>query len=123
MRNKENDNLHAIFATLVSQTPQFIRNWLKLFMLLHKAVMMEKGKFYLSTKKLSYEQWLGIIEDGHKGDVLALYGLSMLTEVHAFVHLHDNQFWCTMKKPPNNYLEAINRCAKHLLYLGCGLFT
>ena len=51
MKHRENDNLHAIFATLISQSPQFIRNWLKSFMLLHKNIMLlEKGKFYLDSK-------------------------------------------------------------------------
>ena len=63
------------------------------------------------------------MDDGRKGDVLALYGLSVLTEVHTFVHLHNNQFWSTLKKAPNNHGDAIKMCAKHLLYLGRGLFV
>ena len=123
VRNKENDNLYAIFAPLISQTPQFIRKWLKTFMLTHESIMMEKGRFYLSTKKLSYTQWLEAVDDGHKGDVLALYSLSVLTEVHTFVHLHNNQFWITLKKAPDNHGDAIKMCAKHLLYLGRSLFV
>ena len=84
--------------------------------------MLEKGKFYLDSKKLSYKQWLEAIEDGHKGDVLVLYGLSILTEVHTYIHLHDNQFWCTLKRVPESHSEILNMCAKHLLYLGHGMF-
>ena len=68
VRNKENDNLYAIFVPLISQMPQFIRKWLKTFMLTHESIMTEKGRFYLSTKKLLYTQWLEAVDDGRKGD-------------------------------------------------------
>ena len=123
MRSKENDNLYAVFMPVISQMPQFIRKWLKTFMLTHESIMTEKGRSYLSTKKLLYTQWFEAVDDGRKGDVLALYSLSLLTEVHTFVHLHNNQFWSTLKKAPDNHADAIKMCARHLLYLGRGLFV
>ena len=84
--------------------------------------MMEKGKFYLDTKKLHFDQWIDTIENGHKGDVFTLYGLSVLTNTHTYVHLHNNQHWCSIKSPPAVHTEVITMCAKHLLYLGCRLF-
>ena len=122
IKHRENDNLYVIYASLISQSLQFIRNWLKSFMLLHKNIMIEKGKFHLDSKKLSYKQWLEAIEDGRKGDILVLYGLSVLTEVHTYVHLHNNQFWSTLKKVPESHSETLKMCAKHLLYLGRGMF-
>ena len=85
--------------------------------------MTEKGKFYLGTKKLSFGQWLEAIDDGCKGDVLALYGLSVLTDVHTYIHLHNNQFWSTLKYTLGTHEETIKMCSKHLLYLGHGPFV
>ena len=92
-------------------------------MLSHEPIMTEKGKFYLGTKKLSFSQWLEAIDDGHKGHVLALYGLNVLTNVHTYVHLHNNQFWSTLKHTLDTHQETIKMCTKHLLYLGHGLFV
>ena len=96
----------------------FMRNWLKSFMVLHHRVMLEKGKFYLNTKKLQFDQWLSAVENGCKGDVLTLYGLSVMTNTHTYVHLHNNQYWCSVKNPPGTHTDVIAMCTKHLLYLG-----
>ena len=48
------------------------------------------------------------ITDGRKGDVLALYGLSLLTDTtdtHMYVHLHDGQMWMTLKNVPDTHDE------------------
>ena len=63
------------------------------------------------------------INEGCKGDVLTLYGLSLLADVHTFIHLHNGQFWTTLKNVPSTHEETLRKCKVHALYLGRGLFV
>ena len=81
------------------------------------------GQFYLSTKGLDYDVWLKAIEDGQEGDVLTLFSLSLLADVHIYAHLHAGQFWMTLKKVSKMHEEVVNMCQVHLLYLEQGLFV
>ena len=48
----------------------------------HRAFFESCGQFYLTSKGLSFDTWIEAIDEGRKGDVLTLYGLSLLTDVH-----------------------------------------
>ena len=115
---KENDNLYAIFSTYADQMPYFICQWLKTFMLTYRGYFEEWVDFYLKTKGMSYDVWIEAIEDGRKGDILTLFGLSTLTDLHTYVHLHEGQYWITPKTVPDNHEEVLKACKVHLLYLG-----
>ena len=63
------------------------------------------------------------IDEGCKGDALTLYGPSLLTDVPTFIHLHNGQFWMTLKNVPSTHEETLHKCKVHALYLGRGLFV
>ena len=71
---------------------------------------------------MSFETWLEAVIDGRKGDVLTLFALNILTDMHIYVHLHDNGHWTTLKYVPSMHEDITRCCDVHLLYLGCGLY-
>ena len=91
-------------------------------MLIYQTLFEEQGQFYLETKGMTYDIWLEAVTDGRKGDILTLYGSSVLTDVHTYVHLHKAEFWTTLKNIPKMHNEIMEQCDVHLLYLGRGLY-
>ena len=77
---------------------------------------------YLASKVLTCENWSDSINDGRKGDVLALYRLCMLFSQHTVGHLHNNLIWSTLASIDTNHLDDLHKCDIHLCYLGRGLF-
>ena len=73
----------------------------------HKSYFEKCGQFYLSTKGLNFDTWMEAIDEGHKGDVLTLHGLSLLADVHTYIHLHNGQFWSTLKNVPSTHDETL----------------
>ena len=53
---------------------------------------------YLASEVLTFDNWTDSIGEGHKDDILVLYGLCMMLSKHALVHLHDGVIWTTMDK-------------------------
>ena len=43
--------------------------------------------------------------------------------MHTFIHLHNGQFWSTLKNVPSTHDETLRKCKVHALYLGRGLFV
>ena len=111
------------FSPRVDQSLFFIWKWLKTFMMSYHNHFKERGDFYLKTKGMSLDVWMEAIEDGCRGDVLTLYTLSILTNIHTYIHLHEGQFWSTLKNIPGTHEEIVKNCELHLLYLGCGMFV
>ena len=72
-------------------------------------------------KKLSLDDWLHCVNEGRRGDILCVYLLSIATGVHTMVHLK-NKLWCTLCEKPQSHEEIFDRCEKHLVYLGFGIF-
>ena len=83
---KESDNLYAIFASQTQQSLYFLQKWLRTFMQSHKTYFEKCGQFYFSTKGLNFDSWMEAIDEGCKGDVLTLYGLSLLIDVHTYIN-------------------------------------
>ena len=54
---------------------------------------------------------------------LTLYGLSLLMDVHTYIHFHNGQFWSTLKNVPSSHDETLRKYKVHALYLGRGLFV
>ena len=62
------------------------------------------------------------LKNKNKGDVLAIYVLSIITDIHCFIHLRDNKYWTSLKEVPDTHLEFMQRCNIHLAYFGQGTF-
>ena len=71
---------------------------------------------------MSLDVWLDAIRDGHKGDVLTAYGLSVLCDIHTIIHLHKGKICTTLEVEPTTHAETLTKCAVHLACLGQGLF-
>ena len=83
-KTKEDNNLFAIYGCRVSQTPYFMCKWLHTFLQSYQGFFEEWGEFYLQTKEMSFKTWLEAIINGRKGDVLTLYALNILTDLHTY---------------------------------------
>ena len=122
--HKENDNLYNIFALYSRQDCDFIRRWLKFFMMTVYPKNFECAGYHcLTVKGLTLDLWSDSMEDGWKGNFLSLYGLNLMLDTHTVVHLSNNQLWTTIKKPPKNHDTLLAMCNFHLVYLGRSLFV
>ena len=81
------------------------------------------GSSYLQSKGLSLQEWAAGVLMDIKADFFALYGLCLLTERHAVVHLKDGKIWTSLKNPPNDHDKILEMCQLHLVYLGRNLFV
>ena len=91
-------------------------------MLMHRKYFQRKAKNYLALKGLSIEIWSESVTDGQKADILALFGLNHLLEMHTIVHLRNGKTWTTLAKQGKTQHEDLNHCDMHLAYVGRGLF-
>ena len=120
---KENDALYDIFAKRVGRTTNFMREWLKLFVIMHKTALAQKAKGYFELKGLDITTWAESIVDGRKGDVAVLYTLNIMMETHCLVHLSNGNIWTTLAKSSGDHTKDIQKCSVHLVYIGRGLFV
>ena len=123
LRIHENDNLYVIYSPHIKQDIDFLRKWLKTFVISNCAHFEECASEYLQSKGMSLDIWMDALCDGRKGDTLTLYGLSMILDVHTVVHLHNGKIWTTMDSPPDDHADLISKCLIHVAYLGRGLFV
>ena len=72
---------------------------------------------------MTLEVWLEAIKEGRKGDILALYCLSLLLDIHTAVHLHNGGTWTTLQVVPDDHDSVMLHCHMHLAYLGMGIFV
>ena len=123
LMDHENDVLYQIFAEVSGQDVKFMRTWLDMFVRMHEKSFEQCGKDYFKTKGLTFSCWAESILDDRKADVMCIYSLCMLTEVHAWVHLHSSRVWTTLKNDRLDHETSMERCAIHLAYLGQGLYV
>ena len=71
---------------------------------------------------MTLEAWLEAIKEGRKGDILALYCLGLLLDIHTAVHLHNGRMWTTLQVVPDDHDSVMLHCHMHLAYLGMGIF-
>ena len=114
----ENDNLYAMYSPHIKQDIDFLRKWLKTFVISNRAHFEESASDYLQSKGMSLDIWMDALCDGRKGDTLMLYSLSMILDVHTVVHLHNGKIWTTMDSPPDEHSDLISKCLIHAAYLG-----
>ena len=77
---KEDDAMYDIYARRIHHSVSFVREWLKLFVLMHRVHFARKADKYLKSKGPSVELWSDSIMDGQKGDMLVLFHLNLLME-------------------------------------------
>ena len=104
----ENDVLYQIFTELSGQDVEFLRIWLDMFIRMHEKSFEQQGKDFFKTKGLTFSCWAKSILDDRKADVMCLYGLCMLTEVHAWVHLNDSHVWTTLNSDKLDHKTAMD---------------
>ena len=90
-------------------------------MISNDTIIKKRAKEYF--KGMSLKLWLMAIKEGCKGDILSLYALCLMLDIHAIVHLHNGATWTTLKTPINDHEELLKRCPVHLAYLGMGIFV
>ena len=117
-----NDHLHKNFYSKKPDTTALMCQWIGYYVKQHKSQIHLKVKDYLESKKLTLDDWLRCVGEGCRGDILCVYVLSIATGVHTMVHLKNNKIWSTLQNRPTTHEEMVNRCEKHLVYLGFGIF-
>ena len=119
---REEDNLYAIFASHVNKPVSFMRQWLKCFSISNSSILTRCAKHYLVSIGMTLEVWLEAVKEGRKGDILALYCLSLLLDIHTVIHLHNGGMWTTLQVVPDDHDSVMLCCHMHLAYLGMGIF-
>ena len=117
-----NDYLYKTYYSDKPSTKTLMQRWISYFVKQHKNQLLAKVKSYLEPKKLTLDEWLCGVSEGCRGDILSIYVLSIATGVHAMVHLHNYRIWSTLQEAPMTHEALLERCDKHLIYLGFGIF-
>ena len=119
---EQNDELFRIYGEQVDKDSLFMRNWVRLYIITNKNHIQKMASTYFQSINSNLTTWMKELKNGNKGDVLALYVLSVITGVHCFIHLSQNKYWTSLKEVPNTHLEFMQRCNIHLAYFGQGTF-
>ena len=124
LEHEDGDILYNIFAINAGQDCEFIRRWLYHFMVeVFPKNFAGIGSSYFQSKGLSFQEWAAGILTNIKADFFALYGLCLLTDRHAVIHLKDGKIWTSLKNPLNDHDKILEMCQLHLVYLGRNLFV
>ena len=118
-----NDELYCIFGKLMDKDKKFMRQWVRLYTLMHRIYSTTLANEYLTRKVIDLVTWSKGVKDGKRADVLALFALCLITGIHCFVHLKEHKYWTFLKEMPTSHLEFVQRCNIHLSYLGQGVFA
>ena len=118
-----NDELYRIFGEFIDKDTKFMRQWVRLYTVMHRTYLTNLAKEYLTRKVIDLATWSKGVKDGKRANVLALFVLCIITGTHCFVHLKEHRYWTSLKEMPASHLEFVQRCNIHLLYLGQGVFA
>ena len=119
----KDDNLYVIYSPHIKQDIDFLPKWFKTFIISNHAHFEEHASNYLQSKGMSLDAWMDALWEGHKGDTLTLYSLSMILDVHTVVHLRNGKIWITIDSQPDDHADLISECLIHVAYLGHRLFV
>ena len=64
LRIHENDNLYAIYSPHIKQDIDFLRKWLKTFVISNRAHFEECASKYLQSKGMSLDIWMDTLCEG-----------------------------------------------------------
>ena len=120
--NNSNVQIYRLFGELISKEPGFMRQWVRLFAIMHRVYIEKLAKDYLTNSNLTLVELCKCVKSGDKVDVLVIFVLCILTGTHCLVHLNQGH-WTLLKDEPNSHLEFIQCCNVHLSYLGNGIYT
>ena len=74
--NNSDDQIYRLFGELISKEPGFMRQWVRLFAIMHRGYIEKLAKDYLANSKLSLVDWCKCVKTGDRADVLVLFVLS-----------------------------------------------
>ena len=117
-----NDHMYMTYRKRNLKMPELIRKLLTFFVQHYKQPLSAIAKDYLASKKLSMDEWLKSVKNRHRGDILCLFLLNIVTGQHSCVHLRLGKIWCTLRSVSTNHDELVSMCDFHLVYLGFGAF-
>ena len=120
--SEQNDELFRIYGEQVGKDSLFMRNWVRLYVITNKKHIQKLASTYFQSIDSNLTTWMKDLKNGNKGDILALYVLSVITGVHCFIHLRQNKYWTSLKEVPDTHLEFMQQCNIHLAYFGQGTF-
>ena len=125
MGEKElNNMLYDFFGILQwkGKSGSYMHSWIIFFTFNHSRYFKDRPYNYLASKKLDLNEWLDQVTKRHHTDILTLYALSVLMDMHLMVHLHNNELWTTLQDKNISHDDMLNRCSVYLAYLGMGIF-
>ena len=116
------DHMYSIFGNLVSQSSDFMHQWVHVYTLTHKKVVHCAAVKYLHSKGLKLPVWLNGVIEGNRADILSIFLMCKVSQTHCFIHTK-NGMWSSLYEDPQTHQEYIERCNLHLLYLGFGVYA
>ena len=99
------------------ETVQFMHTWVGFFVKQYCTKITTIVKNYLDSKKLSMDGWLSVVKQGHRGDTMTVYILSVIKGVQTCIHLKNRKVWSTLHTTLLHHDELITRCDMHLVYV------
>ena len=111
-----------MFSTKRKETVSFMTTWTGFFVRQHRIKLSQKVQPYLSSKKLSLDEWLMPVKHAHRGDIMLMYVLSIMKGLHMCIHLKNGKTCSILRAVLILHEELISRCDIHLTYFGFGIF-
>ena len=116
-----NDEVYRMFGVMLSQNVTFMRQWVQVFILMHKHFVINLSEDYLENQCIKLSEWLTSTRTDGKADALTLFILFLAMDTHCFTHT-ESGYLTTLKDDPQDHLEYTQCCNLHLSFLGSGNF-
>ena len=116
------DRMYSLFGNLVNQLADFMHQWVHVYTLTHKKLVHCAAVKYLHSKGLKLLLWLNSVIEGNRADILSIFLMCKVTQIHCFIHTK-NGIWSSLYEEPQTHQEYIQKCNLHLLYLGFGVYA
>ena len=118
-----NNTIYQMFGSLIGQDFKFIRTWVRVFAATNQKYVKDLAKSYFKSKGMNYLKWISEVKGSARTDVLVLFLLSKVTQMHCVVHLNEGHYWSTLFKEPKTHDEFIFRFSVCLTYIGNGIYV
>ena len=82
-----NNNLCTMYRKGWLERLELMHKLLTFFVKRYHGLLVPMVEEYLNSKKLSMEDWLKAVKEGHHGDIVCVLFLSMITGQHTHIHL------------------------------------
>ena len=117
-----NDHMCNMYKKKQLETSTLMQKLVSFFLWRYQNQLKPQIRNYLESKKLTLEDWLKLVKDNRRGDILYIYVLSMITGRYTCIHLRNKKLWHTLHAVPVKHDELLNRCELHQAYLKFGIF-